>query len=107
MMNQLASQTEIGKICSKQSPCSTPRLSRPAHTPSVALSHGQDPDQTKLLTSKPRHPPATPSIAGVALSAMGPQASARVVGVPRLQIPGSNRTSLPVSILQRDAQAGP
>ena len=43
MMNQVASQTEIGKICSKQSPCSTPRLSRPAHTPSVALSHGQDP----------------------------------------------------------------
>ena len=46
MMNQVASQTEIGKICSKQSPCSTPRLSRPAHTPSVALSHGQDPQQT-------------------------------------------------------------
>ena len=35
MMNQVAFQTEIGKICSKQSPCSTPRLSRSAHTPSV------------------------------------------------------------------------
>ena len=41
MMNQVAFQTEIGKICSKQSPCSTRRLSRSAHTPSVALSHGQ------------------------------------------------------------------
>ena len=43
MMNQVASQTEIGKICSKQSPCSASRLSRPADTPSTALSHGQDP----------------------------------------------------------------
>ena len=51
MMNQVASQTEIGKICSKQSPCSTPRLSRPAHTPSVALSHGQDPELPKLQRS--------------------------------------------------------
>ena len=42
MMNQVASQTEIGKICSKQSPCSASRLSRPADTPSSALSHGQD-----------------------------------------------------------------
>ena len=42
-MNQVASQTEIGKICSKQSPCSPSRLSRPADTSSGALSHGQDP----------------------------------------------------------------
>ena len=49
MMNQVASQTEIGKICSKQSPCSARRLSRPAHTPSVALSHGQDPNRSFLL----------------------------------------------------------
>ena len=33
MMNQVASQTEIGKICSKPSPCSASRLSRPADTP--------------------------------------------------------------------------
>jgi hypothetical protein len=44
MMNQFATQTEIGKICSKPSPCSASRLSRPADTPSSALSHGQDPD---------------------------------------------------------------
>ena len=43
MMNQVASQTEIEKICSKQSPRSTPRLSRSAETPSSALSHSQDP----------------------------------------------------------------
>lgn len=42
-MNQVASQTEIGKICSEQSPCSASRLSRPADTLSGALSHGQDP----------------------------------------------------------------
>jgi hypothetical protein len=44
MMSQVASQTEIGKICSKQSPCSASRLSQPADTPSGALSHGQDPN---------------------------------------------------------------
>ena len=43
MMNQVASQTEIGKIFSEQSPCSASRLSRPADTLSGALSHGQDP----------------------------------------------------------------
>ena len=42
-MNRVASQTEIGKICSEQSPCSASRLSRPADTLSGALSHGQDP----------------------------------------------------------------
>ena len=55
MMNQVASQTEIGKICSKQSPCSTPRLSRPAHTPSVALSHGQDPCGPRGCVSAVEH----------------------------------------------------
>ena len=42
-MNQVASHTEIGKICSEQSPCSASRLSWPADTLSGALSHGQDP----------------------------------------------------------------
>jgi hypothetical protein len=51
MMNQVASQIEIGKICSKQSPCSASRLSRPADTPSGALSHGQDPNLSKLPAS--------------------------------------------------------
>ena len=46
MMNQVASQTEIGKICSKPSPCSASRLSRPADTPSAALSHGQEVKRT-------------------------------------------------------------
>ena len=61
MMNQVASQTEIGKICSKRSPCSASRLSRPADTPSGALSHGQDPQlpwasrhpQTRLTLPRP------------------------------------------------------
>ena len=55
MMNQVASQTEIGKICSKLSPCSAARLSQPADTPSAALSHGQDPYPTSPL----RHPSHT------------------------------------------------
>ncbi|MGB2695754.1 MAG: hypothetical protein WBD55_11300, partial [Dehalococcoidia bacterium] len=48
MINQVASQTEIGKICSKQSPCGASRLSRPADTPSGALSHSQDPQRSLL-----------------------------------------------------------
>jgi len=48
-MNQVASQTEIGKIFSKQSPCSASRLSRPADTLSGALSHGQDRDPNRRI----------------------------------------------------------
>ena len=52
MMIQVASQTEIGKICSKRSPCSASRLSRPAdsyHAAKTRCRHllGSSPDSAK------------------------------------------------------------
>jgi hypothetical protein len=52
MMNQVATQTEIGKICSKPSPCSASRLLQLADSPAGALSHSQEVEQTKWLIVK-------------------------------------------------------
>ena len=46
MTHQGCLQAKIGKLCSKRSCCSAPRLSRTANTPSSALSHSQDPNLT-------------------------------------------------------------
>ena len=45
-------QTEIGKICSKRSRCAATARSRPPDTPSVALSRGQDPEETSSANAE-------------------------------------------------------
>ena len=61
-MNRVASQTEIGKICSEQSPCSASRLSRPADTLSGALSHGQDRELAHVPRAFPSLQPNDPIV---------------------------------------------
>ena len=46
MMKQVCLPDRNRKKRSKQSPCSASRLSRSGDTPSGALSHGQDPQET-------------------------------------------------------------